>query len=233
MCGIFGFITRQGEGPEIARLRRLAMITQRRGEHAFGLAWLNAGGAIQTFKRPGPAQMYLEELNRCRDAIIVIGHCRYATHGAPGENRNNHPHPAGGGELVHNGVVHNHQELVGQYHLKPQSACDSEVLGLLMARCPGTIAQRSAWAANQALGPLAMLGLWGNPARLLVVRNGRPLHCGEGREGWYLASLAQGLPGRVRAVSEHSTRVLAYEKGELRMDGEPIGLAGFNHPNTL
>lgn len=73
MCGIFGFITRQGEGPEIARLRRLAWITQARGEHAFGLAWLNESGTIQTFKRPGPAQNYLGELERCRYAIIVVG----------------------------------------------------------------------------------------------------------------------------------------------------------------
>ena len=58
MCGIFGFISSEGKGPEVARLRRLALITQSRGDHAFGLAWLDEDGSIQTFKRPGPAKAY-------------------------------------------------------------------------------------------------------------------------------------------------------------------------------
>ena len=72
MCGIFGFITREGEGPQIARLRRLALITQTRGEHAFGLAWLGADGAIQTFKRPDPAQMKPEVVVRRADAESIL-----------------------------------------------------------------------------------------------------------------------------------------------------------------
>lgn len=242
MCGIFGFITSEGEGPEIGRLRRLALITQTRGEHAFGLACLGADGTtFEIFKRPGPAHRYLDELERCRRAVVVIGHCRYATHGSPLDNRNNHPHVAGGGFLAHNGVIYNHQDLARRFRLRPQTECDSEILGLLMARCPGTIAQRAAWTTNQARGPLAMLGLWRRPARLLVVRRGKPLHLGQGRDGFYFASLPDGLPGRVRAVTEDSARVLAHENGALRLADGPIDLAAdghlgsglFNHPNTL
>lgn len=237
MCGIFGFITKRGEGPQIALLRRIALITQTRGEHAFGLAWLNAQGTIQTFKRPGPAQMHLDQLERCRDAIIVVGHCRYATHGSPADNRNNHPHPAGAGRLVHNGVVHNHDDLVERFCLRPRTQCDSEVLGLLMARCPGTANHRAAWAANQALGDLAMLAIWRKPARLLVARRGRPLHVGQGRDGYYFASLAAGLPGRAQAVPDRTSRVLAHRDGELDLVGQPIALgpggSQFDHSNTL
>ena len=175
MCGIFGFISSRGQGPEIHRLRRLALVTQTRGDHAFGLAWLEEDGTIQTFKRPGPAKACLSELDRCRRAVVVVGHCRFATHGSPRDNRNNHPHAAGSGYLVHNGVVTNHQQLLQRYGLHPQSQCDSEALGLLMAHAAGSIAQRSAWAANQVQGDLAMLGVWRNPARLLVTRRGRPL----------------------------------------------------------
>lgn len=46
-----------------------------------------------------------------RGALALIGHCRWATHGSPADNRNNHPHPAGRGWIVHNGVVFNHGEL--------------------------------------------------------------------------------------------------------------------------
>ena len=231
MCGIFGFISSEGKGPEVARLRRLALVTQSRGDHAFGLAWLDEDGSIQTFKRPGPAKAYLDELDRCRHAVVVVGHCRFATHGSPLDNRNNHPHAAGAGFLVHNGVIHNHQQLVRRYRLDQQSQCDSEALGLLMARCAGSIVQRSAWAANQVQGDLAMLGVWRAPARILLTRRGRPLHFGQGRDGFYFGSLPDGLPGKAKSVADHSTRVLVYDDGVLRLDDDAIRLAaGGMHP---
>jgi glucosamine 6-phosphate synthetase-like amidotransferase/phosphosugar isomerase protein len=231
MCGIFGFISSEGKGPEVARLRRIALVTQSRGDHAFGLAWLDGDGRLQTFKRPGPAKAYLDELDRCRNAVVVVGHCRFATHGSPQDNRNNHPHAAGAGFLVHNGVIHNHQQLIRRYGLDQQSQCDSEVLGLLMARCAGSIVQRSAWAANQVQGDLAMLGVWRAPARILLTRRGRPLCFGHGRDGYYFGSLPDGLPGKAKSVADHSTRVLVYDDGVLRLDDDAIRLAaGGVHP---
>ncbi len=219
MCGIFGFITTRGEGPDVDRLQRIALVTQRRGEHAFGLAWLDAGGKLQTFKRQGPAERYLELLDHCRGALAMVGHCRLATHGSPADHRNNHPHVAGRGCLVHNGVVRNYRDLIGQYALRTQSRCDSEVLGLLMARCPGTILQRAAWAAGQAEGDLALLGIWRRPTRLLVCRRGRPLHVGQGRDGFYFASLPEGLPGRVHPVANGVVRLATYSGGRLQVTG--------------
>ena len=224
MCGVFGFISSQGKGPDIHRLRRLAMVTQTRGAHAFGLAWLEEGGLIHTFKRPGPASDHLDALEQCRNAVVMIGHCRYATHGSPEDNRNNHPHVAGAGFIVHNGVILNHDQLVRQRGLKQRTQCDSEVLGLLMIRCAGTVTQRAAWAANQAQGDLAMLGIWRDPARLLIARRGRPLHFCQDREGFYLASLPQGLPGKVRSVADRTARVLTFDGiGSLESDAVRIG----------
>lgn len=214
MCGIFGYITHHGQGPQVARLRRIALMTQSRGEDAFGLAWLEADGQMGIFKRQGPAQDWLDELERCRSAVALIGHCRWATHGAPTDNRNNHPHAAGRGWLAHNGVVRNYSELAQQFQLGLKTQCDSEVLGLLMARCPGSLKQRSAWAANQARGDLAILGLWRRPARLLVVRRGKPLHLGQGRDGAYFASLPEGLPSKPQTVADGTTRVLEYVADE-------------------
>lgn len=225
MCGIFGFITSEGQGPDIARLRRIALVTQIRGDHAFGLAWLDEGGDIQTFKAPGPAKTHLDALDRRGNAVVVIGHCRFATHGSPADNRNNHPHAAGAGFVVHNGVIFNHQQIVRQYGLTQRSQCDSEILGLLMARCAGSVAQRSAWAANQVMGELAMLGLWRNPARILIARRGRPLCFGRGRDGFYFASLPECLPGDVKAVADYSTRVLAFRDGAVGLEGAAIRLA--------
>lgn len=222
MCGIFGFMTKDGRGPDLSLLRRIATVTQRRGAHAFGLAWLTANGTIETFKRPGPATANLDDLERCRHAIVVAGHCRWATHGCPDDNRNNHPHPAGRGWLVHNGVVHNHAGLVRRYDLRLQTECDSEVLGLLMARFSGRLVRRAALTASAANGNLAFLGVWRNPARLVIVRDIRPLHFGESKGGFYFASLPEGLPGAAKSLPDGYAGVLTFDGRELELNAGPI-----------
>ncbi len=223
MCGIFGFITKNGRGPDLARLRRIAAVTQQRGHHAFGLAWLGHDGKIHTYKRPGPVTANLGDVDRCRGATVVVGHCRWATHGRPEDNRNNHPHPAGRGWFVHNGVVQNHARLVRKYRLEMHTECDSEVLGLLMARFPGALGLRAARAAEVAEGGrLAILGLWRKPARLLIVRSGNPLAFGETAGGFYFASLPEGLPGKVMSLTDRYAGVLTYRDGELQHDAYSI-----------
>jgi glucosamine--fructose-6-phosphate aminotransferase (isomerizing) len=208
MCGIFGFITTRGAGPDLAILKRIAAVTQRRGAHAFGLAWLDADNRLRTFKRPGAATDRLRDLDRCRDARIVVGHCRWATHGAASDNRNNHPHRAGRGWLVHNGVVFNHRRLALRHTLELRTACDSEVLGLLLARGGGSLLHRALAVSRAAEGPLALMGVWRNPSRLLLVRRGKPLLMGFAKQGVYFASLAEGLPGRVRRVNDDFAAVI-------------------------
>ena len=178
------------------------------------------------WKSPGgdtpPATANLGDLDSCCGATVVIGHCRWATHGRPEDNRNNHPHPAGRGWLVRNGVVTNHAQLVRRYRLAPQTQCDSEVLGLLMARFSGALVQRAARTAQSAEGRLAVLGLWRNPARLLVVRNGNPLCFGETPGGFYFASLPGELPGRVFSITDQYAGILVYQDRQLRHDAYSI-----------
>jgi glucosamine--fructose-6-phosphate aminotransferase (isomerizing) len=218
MCGIFGFITTSGRGPELHRLKRIAEETQSRGVHAFGLAWI-ADEEIHVFKRPGSASADPNDLNRCRGAKVVIGHCRYATHGDPRDNRNNHPHAAGSGYFVHNGVVVNHADLTWRHRLVQRTQCDSEVLGLLLAKTSGKLISRAARVARMATGPLAILGIWRNPMRLVIVRNGNPLCFGETEDGFYFGSLPGELPGQAASLVDRYAGVLTFTGDDLLVEG--------------
>jgi glucosamine 6-phosphate synthetase-like amidotransferase/phosphosugar isomerase protein len=222
MCGIFGYITKNRAGPDLARLKAIAVVTQQRGAHAFGLAWLDAAARLTTFKRPGAATARLDDLDRCRDALAMLGHCRFATHGDPEDNSNNHPHRAGRGWLVHNGVVQNYRALVARHRLTLETDCDSEVLGLLMTRRGGSILERAASAAAMTDGRLTMLGLWRRPTRLLVVRRDNPLHFAETQGGFYFGSLPQALPGRPFSLPDAYAGVLTLDASGLRLEARQL-----------
>lgn len=206
MCGVFGFVGRQGgPGPDIARLREVALITQRRGAHAFGFAWLDQHGVLRMFKQTGPISDHMGLLSMVAGCRLLIGHCRYATQGDPRDNQNNHPHPVNGGWFVHNGKVMNYAELVRDHRLWPITECDSEALGLLAERAGGTNADRLLSAVMLAPGwPLVALGLWGRPRRLTVIRRGHPLHWGARKGDCYLGSFPNALPGTVAAVPDRT-----------------------------
>jgi glucosamine 6-phosphate synthetase-like amidotransferase/phosphosugar isomerase protein len=216
MCGVFGFVSRDGGKLNLSTLGRIAVATERRGPHAFGFAWIDRWGRLHCYKQTGRISDHLGLLTLAADARMLIGHCRFATQGDPANNLNNHPHAADGGWIVHNGQVRNYEELLGAFDLYPVSACDSEVLGLLMERQHGSVLDRCRAAVRAvcpeeepgslfgARSPLVLLGLWPRPDRLVAVRHGNPLHLGKTDHGLYLASLADGLPGDVFAVKDHT-----------------------------
>ncbi|QDU88385.1 Glutamine--fructose-6-phosphate aminotransferase [isomerizing] [Pirellulimonas nuda] len=224
MCGLFGFVATPGQTFNIDRLARIAEVTQRRGPHAFGFAWVDARGRLKMFKRTGKISDYIGCLAMAHDARMLIGHCRYATHGSPSNNLNNHPFACDGGWLVHNGVIHQHEELNEGYMLSPTTQCDSETLALLVEELDGTMLQRVAKAAKLCGGaPLATMALWRNPLRMVVLRSGtQPLHTGSTREGTYLASLPGGLPG-VRKIRDERALEYRIRDGKIATRGLDLG----------
>lgn len=187
----------------------------RRGPHAFGFAWVDSKGRLKMYKQEGRIVDSLGMLAMARDARMLIGHCRYATHGTPGNNLNNHPHPADGGWIVHNGVIPDYREIIRDFRLHPVTECDSEILGLLIERRPGTHARRTIDATGLADGaPLVLAGLWNRPGRMVLVRRGNPLMIGAAEEGRYFASLPDGLPAGAAAVPDESG--LEFHAGKAR-----------------
>jgi len=141
MCAVFGFAGNLSRKEwELAHrlLVELAIASEERGKDAAGFAALTAKGELIWQRQPGPARLLFQGLEfaalRRRKVVMVIGHARLATSGAPARNGNNHPHLAGEWALVHNGIIRDHQRLAAILGVSLQSECDSEILVHLLAR---------------------------------------------------------------------------------------------------
>ncbi len=158
------------------------------------------------FKSPGRITQWDETMTYLlRDARVLIGHCRWATHGHQSNNANNHPHPVDAGWLVHNGVIRNHRTLARDFGLCRSTDCDSEVIGLLFEQHGGTRLQRLAnTCALIDSPPFACLALWGKPRQVIAARNGHPLHFGMNGADCYVASLPGALPGKALPVPDRT-----------------------------
>ena len=107
MCGIvgaIGFIS-----PKDYVFKGLKMLDYR-GYDSAGVAFFNDG--IQIYKDVGSVEHLLSIVPEKIDTNIMIGHTRWATHGAP-TKLNTHPHLSFNKKicLVHNGVIENFKEL--------------------------------------------------------------------------------------------------------------------------
>ncbi len=118
MCGAAGIIL--GEKRRRATERKhlvwifslLLVMSERRGPHATGLAWLNQDGEHRLFKRPEPARRFVRDkafaeiLAEIDNRItLVLGHTRWRTCDDERINENNHPIRAGDILGTHSGPV--------------------------------------------------------------------------------------------------------------------------------
>lgn len=117
MCGICGYI---GDMPK-KLFEEMLIKNESRGGHAWGWAYLDEKEKqFYYHKQPGKFKDSKVTAPKTR---LMIAHTRFATHGKPETNENNHPHinTALGVMLVHNGVVSNKHE-------KQETECDSEAI---------------------------------------------------------------------------------------------------------
>lgn len=194
MCGVFGFVANKDGRLNMNVIKRIAVVTEQRGPHAWGVAWITRDGRLRMYKQTGSIVDSINQLEMVRDAVMLIGHTRFATHGDYNNNLNNHPHPSDGGWIVHNGVIHNYQSIIKHHSLNPTTECDSEIIGLLIEQLDGDLLTRCLETANiTGTSRFAMLGIW-KPGTLIAIRKGNPLHIGKTRGGTYIASLPDELP---------------------------------------
>lgn len=141
MCGqlgvLFGRINRsKAEIDYITDLfTELLLLSEARGRHASGLAWLKTDSYYNVFKSPVLASVLVEDPVYCEilsgvdeNTAILMGHTRWMTKGSEQNNDNNHPQVS---ELclgTHNGTIINADYLFWRYKLKRCADVDSELI---------------------------------------------------------------------------------------------------------
>lgn len=115
---------------------RLLEMSEERGPHATGTAWVNRKGEHRLFKRPIPASEFVrdkafgEVLGDVDNRVTVLmGHTRFVTQGNAAVNENNHPLRTGDCLITHNGTVLNADYLFHRFGFERHAEVDSEILG--------------------------------------------------------------------------------------------------------
>ncbi len=193
MCGIAALLLHPQERSsrqwhEIATLFTRNLIhNEVRGPVATGFALLQWDGQIAVHKMPLSATQFVRTaeyraLLARMDArtTIVLGHTRLPTKGDPLDNANNHPLHVGPVWGVHNGHIHNDDELFARYGYTRQAEVDSEIIFQLLAEITpmpdDTYLQSIAQRLQLLNGDFTFLA-WDRraPTRLLVFRQNNPL----------------------------------------------------------
>ena len=104
MCALLGCDLENVTKENLLTLRLIALESQIRGKHAFGLSYIGSKG-LTTITKPVCAEDFLRmhSLNDCvyNDNLTLIGHCRYST----SDIRYNQPLTTGEVSIAHNGVI--------------------------------------------------------------------------------------------------------------------------------
>jgi glutamine phosphoribosylpyrophosphate amidotransferase len=238
MCGLAGVVVGDGRRSRsevrwvVDVLSRLLILSEHRGPHATGVAWLRADGSCGIEKAPLPAGSFVRSRGYerwCRSVAgeftLLMGHTRYPTQGSHRDNRNNQPlveRTRAGVLLTHNG----HIPAVGQYFrcfaLPRRFEVDSELLLRLACRRAGrdgvdvvALLQDTVRCAGHITAVLAALA---KPEEVVFVRRGRPICLAYhhqrrllvyASERWILTEALDGGEGwRVHCVPERAAWVV-------------------------
>ena len=208
MCGIVGYIGERQARPILLNcLSRL----EYRGYDSCGIAV--ASGDLQVHKDVVRVQTLKEQLPRRIEGKIGIGHTRWATHGAP-SLINAHPHCDCTGKIavVHNGVIHNYQQLRQQLTREGHtfaSETDTEVIPHLIEKYyKGDLEKAVAGALNEMEGSYAIAVLVADKPELIAARKDSPLIIGVGDGENFIAS-------DVPAVLDYTSRVIYLEDDDM------------------
>jgi amidophosphoribosyltransferase len=192
MCGqagvVFGTKRRRQEELDYPTwvFARLLELSEERGPHATGIAWVNRHGDHRLFKRPVPASELLrdkafgEVLGDIDNGVTVLmGHTRFATRGNAEINENNHPLRTGNCLMTHNGTVLNDDYLFHRFGFERNAEVDSEIIGRIADACivdgrieVKALRDRLALCRGQMS---AVIVAKSDPGTVIIVKGNKPL----------------------------------------------------------
>lgn len=196
MCGLAGIIfgKKRRTKKEIQHLldifTRLLVLSEARGHHATGVAWVRKDGTYNLFKGPIPASQFVQTPRYAEvlagidnKTTILMGHTRWRTQGSESNNLNNHPillAGSGGAQiLTHNGHLTNADVLFRRFRFTRQAEVDSEILAHFAANaCSSGTWDMSRFQRYLALcrGTMAAVVVaTAIPEEIVLLRKDRPL----------------------------------------------------------
>jgi len=224
MCGIVGAIADRDVVPVLIEgLKRL----EYRGYDSSGIAVIDQGERrdVRRVRRTGRvSEMATVAEAEGFNAVLGIGHTRWATHGGVTE-ANAHPHISHGVALVHNGIIENHEEQREKLRALGysfESQTDTEVIAHLIhhhLKDGDDLLVALQRTVKELTGAYALAVVSrAEPERFVCARMGCPLLIGLGEGENFVAS-------DVSAVLSATRKVIFLEEGdtaEIRRDGVRI-----------
>jgi len=205
MCGIIGYIGKKNATPILLNgLKHL----EYRGYDSVGVCIKN-GNELIIKKDVGKVDEVHARLNFMEPAAkMVMGHSRWATHGAVTQD-NAHPHIDCSGSIavVHNGIIENYFELKKQLIKKGhvfRSETDTEVIPHLIEeelKNGKSFEEAVKHALRKLEGSYALLIVHKDEDKMIAARKGSPLVLGIADHGFFAAS-------DIPAFLEHTKRVV-------------------------
>ncbi|MCF3522240.1 MULTISPECIES: glutamine--fructose-6-phosphate transaminase (isomerizing) [Stenotrophomonas maltophilia group] len=224
MCGIVGAIADRDVVPVLIEgLKRL----EYRGYDSSGIAVIDQSERpeVRRVRRTGRvSEMAMAAEAEGFNAVLGIGHTRWATHGGVTE-ANAHPHISHGVALVHNGIIENHEEQREKLRAMGytfESQTDTEVIAHLIhhhLKDGDDLLVALQHTVKELTGAYALAVVSrAEPERFVCARMGCPLLVGLGEGENFVAS-------DVSAVISATRKVIFLEEGdtaEIRRDGVRI-----------
>jgi glucosamine 6-phosphate synthetase-like amidotransferase/phosphosugar isomerase protein len=224
MCGIAGYSLSSGSRVDrtLAAQALLAGIAER-GADAVGYAYRGPRDPHPVVtKQRTAARELLERIAVPANATELLVHVRDYTKGHPSIPANNHPVAHGPVVGIHNGIILNDDELLGELpcaRSEPRMTVDSEAIFALAAH-----SENDPRALEALTGAMATAWLdEREPGVVFAARGvGRPLWLGRGREEIFFASTRDALEivadyahVRLRATEVRDGTFFAFEAGRI------------------
>lgn len=217
MCGIIGFT---GEGFSVDNLIAGLKGLEYRGYDSAGVSAL-VGERLVTLKTAGRVKKLAEKVEKSEffGASAMIGHTRWATHGAPTET-NAHPQVSADGlfAVVHNGIVENAEELREELikdGVRFASDTDTEVIPNLFSKYfNGDLKETAVKTFSKLKGSFAVcLICKGLGGRMVAAAKDSPLAVGISEKRCVLSSDAHLLGSLAEEIYRLESREFAVIDG--------------------